>query len=156
MIKLIEDNNIFEVLKLMNKSTEQNNYYLFERNENRWISFLLNVIKEQNKSNPHYLAIGDYVNNELKGFLLANSFVNHYNNNVIMDVKDCIVDLENKNAYTVIRLFDYLMDHIRKHGGKSWRADSIRAYEDTKKYTKLLQLKYNADIFYSAHGTIGE
>jgi len=154
MIKLIEDNNVFEVLKLMNKSTEQN-YYPFERNESRWITFLLNVIKEQNSNNPHYLAVGDYIDNKLKGFLLANSFVSHYNNSVIMDVKDCIIDSDNQNTYTVIRLYNYLMDHIRKHGGKRWRADSIRATEDYK-YAKFLQLKYKADLFYSAHGTIGE
>ena len=50
MIKLIGDNDVFEVLKLMNKSTEQNNYS-FERNESKWISFLLNAIQEQNKNN---------------------------------------------------------------------------------------------------------
>jgi len=155
MIKLIGDNDVFEVLKLMNKSTEQNNYS-FERNESKWISFLLNAIQEQNKNNPHYLVIGDYIDNSLKGFLLANSFVGHYNNNVIMDVRDCIIDTDNQNAYTVIRLYNYLMNHIRKHGGKHWRADSIRAYEDTYKYTKLLKLKYNADIYYAAQGTIGD
>ena len=155
MIKLLKDNNVFEVIKLMNKSTEQNNYP-FKRNEASWITFLISVIQEQNKENPNYLAIGDYVDNNLKGFLLANSFVSHYNTNVIMDVKDCIIDSDNVNAYTVIRLYNYLMDHIRKHGGKRWRADSIRAHEDTLKYTKLLQLKYNADIYYAAQGTIGD
>jgi len=155
MIKLIGDNDVFEVLTLMNKSVEQNKYP-FKRNESRWITFLLTVIKEQADANPNYLAIGDYVDNKLKGFLLANSFTNHYTSDVIMDVKDCIVDLENNNAYTTIRLYNYLMEHIKKHNGNRWRADSVRAYEDTFKYAKLLKLKYNAELFYSAHGTIGD
>ena len=75
-----------------------------------------------------------------------------------MDVKDCIVDSpDNQRAtYITIMLFNELMDHIRKYGVSKWRADSIRDETQNKNYNKLLSLKYNADINYSAHGKIGE
>ena len=155
MIKRLEDNDVFEAIKLMNKSTQENSYNNTERNEAKWISFFINVVTQQ-KDNPNYLAIGDYRNNKLTGFLLANTFVGHYNDDPIMDVKDCIVDSDNSNSYTVIRLFDSMIDHVRKHNGKKWRADSIRTHKDTWKYAKLLKLKYNAELFYAAHGNIGE
>jgi len=155
MIKQLGDNDVYEAIQLMNKSTQENIYNSYTRNESKWISFLINIIDKQ-KDNPNYLAIGNYKNNKLNGFLLAHTFIGHYNDDPIMDVKDCIVDSDNSNAYTVIRLFDSMIDHIRKHNGKKWRADSIRTQEDTWKYAKLLQLKYNAELFYAAHGNIGE
>jgi len=155
MIKRLEDNNVFEAIQLMNKSTQENSYNNYTRNEANWISFLINMIDKQ-KDNPNYLAIGNYKDNKLTGFLLAHTFISHYNNDPIMDVKDCIVDSDNSNAYTVIQLFDSMIEHIRKHKGKRWRADSIRNQEDTWKYAKLLKLKYNAELFYSAHGNVGD
>lgn len=158
MIKKLGDNNVYEALKLMDIATKQNfsHTIVVERNEAKWISYFINIIQEQNKENPNYLAIGEYQNDELRGFMLATTFVGHYNDEPIMDVRDCIVDFEKSTPYTVIRLFDYMIAHVRKHGGKRWRADSIRNQEDTLKYSKLLQHKYNAELFYAAHGNIGE
>jgi len=158
MIKKLEENNVFEAIQLMDIATKQkfSHSIVVKRNEAQWISFLISIIREQKKGDPNYLAIGEYQKDELRGFMLANTFINHYNDEPIMDVKDCIVDFEKSTPYTVIRLYDYMIEHTRKHNGKRWRADSIRNQEDTLKYTKLLQHKYNAELFYAAHGNIGE
>ena len=58
----------------------------------------------------------------MQGFMLCSAFKNYYTQQWVMDVKDCIVDHDNSNLYTVKRMFDHMMDHIQEHGGKHWRA----------------------------------
>tara|TARA_X000001388_G_scaffold75944_2_gene71969 strand:+ start:702 stop:1175 length:474 start_codon:yes stop_codon:yes gene_type:complete len=157
MIKKLTNNDTVKVITLMNNyiATGQNIIGL-QRDEAVWITFFLNILKEQNHNNPHYFAYGDFEGDTLKGFLLASTYTSHYNAHIIMDVKDCIVDLNHNTTYTVIRLFNTLMDYIKKNKGMRWRADSIRAEKHTEQYARLLKLKYNADIYFSAHGKIGE
>tara|TARA_B100000287_G_scaffold433119_1_gene494052 strand:- start:1944 stop:2429 length:486 start_codon:yes stop_codon:yes gene_type:complete len=160
MIRPIGHNDVVEAISLMSKSEKENNYLNIKRKDSKWIAFFLNHVHEQSINNPNFLAIGHYEDNKegnLNGFLLASSFSNHYNDDVIMDVKDCIVDSpDNQRAtYITIMLFNELMDHIRKHGGSKWRADSIRD-DKSQGYAKLLRIKYNADICHSAHGKINE
>jgi len=156
MIKLIEDNDVFEAIQLMDKSTKENTYGGYNRNEAVWISFFLNIVEKQKEGNPHYLAIGEYKNNTLIGFLLASTFVSYYNNEYTMDVKDCIVDKDEATPFTVTKLFDAMLNHTKTHGGLRWRADSIRMIEHSKNYVNLLKLKYGAEVYYSAHGIINK
>jgi len=156
MIKLIEDNDVFEAIQLMNKSTKENTYGGYERNEAIWISFFLNIVAKQKEGNPHYLAIGEYKDNRLIGFLLASTYQSYYNNQYTMDVKDCIVDSDNSTPFTVTKLFNAMLEHVKHHGGLKWRADSIRAEGHSQNYVELLKLKYGAEIYYSAHGIIKE
>lgn len=154
MIKYIEDNDVFEAIQLMDKSTKENTYGGYERNEAVWISFFLNIVAKQKEGSPHYLAVGEYKDNKLIGFLIASTFKSYYNNYYTMDVKDCIVDKDAATPFTVTKLFDAMIQHTKSHGGLKWRADSIRAEEHSEKYVKLLNLKYGAEIYYSAHGKI--
>jgi len=165
MIKKIEDNDVFEAIQLMNKSTKENTYGGYERNEAMWISFFLNIVKKQKERDPNYLAIGEYDmpnaihsgengNKKLIGFILCNTFNSYYNGLCIMDVKDCIVDSQLSTPYTVIKLYNEMINHVKTHGGTRWRADSIRATNHTESYAKLLKLKFDANIYYSAHGKI--
>ena len=156
MIKLIEDNNVFEAIKLMNNSTKQNSYYGYEKNEAIWIEYFLSLVKKQKEGSPHVLVIGDYTDDKLRGFLSASIFSNYYNKQWVMDVKDCIVDHDFNNAYVVYRLFDYMMEHIKKHGGKHWRADSVRSEEEAYKYGRFLQKRYKAELHVSVRGVIQE
>ena len=167
MIKQLEDNDVFEAIQLMNKSTKENTYGGYERNEAVWISFFLDIVAKQKENNPHYLAIGEYSENtavhsgevsfkKLRGFLLATTFKSYYNDNIIMDVKDCIVDSSCSSPFVVTKLYDTMLQHVKTHGGHRWRADSIRAQEHSKNYVELLKLKYGAEIYYSAHGTLKE
>ena len=67
MIRLIEDNNVFEAIQFMKNYTVDNGeFYGFEYNEAVWIKYFLEIV-EQQKHSPHYLAIG-YYNNGLKDF----------------------------------------------------------------------------------------
>ena len=156
MIRRIEDNDVFEAIQLMNKSTKENTYGGYERNEAVWISFFLDIVAKQKENNPHYLAIGEYKDGKLIGFLLASTFKSYYNNKYTMDVKDCIMDKDNSTGFTVTKLFDEMIAHTKYHGGIKWRADSIRAEEHSAKYAKLLKIKYGAELYYSAHGTINQ
>ena len=155
MIRLIEDNDTFEAIKLMRRYTINNgDFFGFEYNEAIWIKFFLNIV-EQQKKDPNYLAIGHYTDGVLTGFLTASTFQNYYNNQWVMDVKDCVVNIDNKNnAFIVYRLFDYMIEHIKKHGGKHWRADSIRTEEDAIKYSRFLQKRYNSVMNISVRGVI--
>mgnify|MGYP003142767427 CR=1 FL=1 len=156
MIRLIEDNNVFEAIQFMKNYTVDNGeFYGFEYNEAVWIKYFLEIV-EQQKHSPHYLAIG-YYNNGLKGFLTAQSYNNYYNNKYVMDVKDCIVNLQNKNnAYIVYKLFDEMIKHTKLNGGMLWRADSVREGSQSLKYGKLLKHRYNAEMYTSVRGIIGE
>lgn len=156
MIVSITDNMVKECIDLMQISYTQNEYQPYEKNERCWIEHLLNHVKEHNSGNPKYLAIADYDETKgfIKGFILASAFVNYYTQEYVMDVKDCIVDHEYQNARTVIKLFDAMIAHVKEHGGKHWRADSIRANDKAIQYTEFLQKKYNAVPFAGVHGTI--
>jgi len=155
MIKKIEDNDVFEAIKLMKKYVDANPSFGYDYNEAVWIKYFLSIVEKQNQDDPHYIAIGDYDKDKLKGFLSASTFVNYYNNQWVMDVKDCVVDIDNKNnSFIVYRLFDYMVEHIKKHGGKHWRADSIRTEEDAIKYSRFLQKRYNSVMNISVRGVI--
>jgi hypothetical protein len=155
MIKLIEDNNMYECVQLMQKSMQDNNYQPYDRNERCWMQHLATHIQKQGEGSPMYLAIGDYAScGSLRGFMLANAYSNFYTQEWVMDVVDCIVDHNYNNAFTVTRLFNYMLDHVKKHGGKYWRADSIRAGDKAVEYTEFLAKKYNAIPFHGVHGRI--
>ena len=112
---------------------------------------------EKQKTNPHYLAIGDFTEHNIQGFLTAQSYNNYYNNKYVMDVKDCIVNLKNNNnAYIVYKLFDKMIKHTKLNGGMLWRADSVREGSQSLKYGKLLKHRYNAEMYTSVRGIIGE
>jgi len=158
VIKEIEDNDVFEAIQLMKKYVNQNKeFYGFNYNEAVWIKFFLTIVEEQRKENPHYIALGSYKNDKLNGFLTASSYINYYDNNYVMDVKDCIIDLDNKNnAYIIYRLFDEMIACVKENGGKHWRADSVRNFDDAIAYGKLLNKRYKAKINVSVRGEIGE
>jgi len=158
MIKLIGHNDVFEAIKLMNKSTMDNEYKGFDRNETVWISFLLDLVKKQAEGSPHALVIGDYdkTTNALKGFLSASTFYSYYNTDCIMDVHDCIVNHDYNNAYVVYRLFDYMIEHIKKNKGRYWRADSVRGEQEALDYGRFLQKRYKAQLHVSVRGDIQE
>lgn len=156
MIKIIGDNDVLEAINLMNASVDMEQYKDRKRNESAWINYFLNLVEKQ-KESPHALVIGDYdKENKLKGFLSACSFVDYYNNQYIMDVKDCIVDHRYNNAFTVYRLFDYLEEHVKKNNGTSWRADSIRSEKEGQAYAKFLAKRYNTKTHVSVRGIIQE
>jgi len=137
----------------MNKSTQDNDYP-YDRNERMWIEHLCSIVDKQYNS-PHYLAIGNYTkDNVLKGFMLASTFKSYYNGEYIMDVKDCIVDHDYNTAFTTIRLFNYMIQHVKDHDGSRWRADSIRSNKNAEEYITFLQKKYNATPLYGVHGKI--
>ena len=159
MIVLITDNMITECIDLMNVSVSQNDYEPYGKNERCWIEHLTTHVKEQGNGNPRFLAIADLGESPdgskyIKGFMLASAFINYYTQEYVMDVKDCIVDSDYRNAFTVSRLFNAMIDHTKKHGGKYWRADSIRDPEKAKEYSEFLQKKYNAVPFHGVHGKI--
>lgn len=157
MIKLIEDNNVYEAVQLMDKSTKDNNYFGYDRNERVWIQYFLGLVERQRDGDPHVLVIGDYTDEgKLRGFLSACTFKNYYTKQWVMDVKDCIVDHDFNNAYVVYRLFDAMIDHVKKHGGKHWRADSVRGEQEALDYGRFLQRRYNAALHVSVRGVIGD
>ena len=154
MIEKINDNMIMDCLRLMDKSTTDNDYQPYNRNERCWLEHLSNHVKEQGLGNPLFIAIADIVEGELRGFMLASAFQNYYTQEWVMDVKDCIVNHDNNNARTVIRLFDYMIEHVKTHGGKHWRADSIRSNDKAEEYVQFLLKRYNAVPFSGVHGKI--
>jgi len=155
MIKLIGDNDIYSCIELMNTSLQELDHQLYERNERCWLQHIAHHVEEQNKGNALFLAIGDYASdNSIRGFMLASAFRNFYNHGWIMDVKDCITDSNYNNAFTVARLFNYMIEHVKEQGGTYWRADTIRAGTEANNYIQFLIKKYNAIPFHGVHGKI--
>ena len=152
MIRGLTHNDAVECINLMNKYSYHAHY---ERNETMWIQHFLHHIVEANKGNPHYLAIGDWDKDEyLNGFLIGGSFKNYYNQSYVFDVKDCILEEEKFPARSALRLFNYMTEHVKKHGGKHWRADSIRDGDAGKQYCEFLSKKYNAKLHHGVRGII--
>lgn len=154
MIKLIGDNNVLEAINLMDASVAKGEFKSWVRNESAWITFFLELVNQQKQQDPNVLVIGDYKEDKLRGFLAAATFSSTYNNAPVMDVKDCIVDYNYNNAYTVYRLFDYMIAYIKEKGGKSWRAESVRGGEDAINYGKFLAKRYNTETHISVRGVI--
>jgi len=156
MIKKIEDNNVYEAITLMNKAVTEGRHDAYKRNEYVWIQSFMSLIQEQRKENPRVLVIGDYDNNnKLRGFLSASAFINSYDGEYVMDIRDCIVDHDYKNnAFVIYRLFDAMIAHVKKHGGKYWRADSIRSEQEAMDYGRFLQHRYNAKLHVSVRGEV--
>ena len=155
MIKKIGDNEVLAAIKLMDKTIDGKDYG-YKRNEAVWIRFFVSLVEKQNKEDPHVLVIGDYDDNgTLRGFLSAATFNNYYTQEYVMDVKDCIVDHDRKNnAFVIYRLFDAMIDHVKKHGGRYWRADSIRSEQEAMDYGRFLQHRYNARLHVSLRGEV--
>jgi len=157
MIRKIEDNDVLEAIKLMDKSTKDHKYLGYDRNETIWIQYFLSLVEKQKEGGPHVLVIGDYANNgKLRGFLSASTFSSYYTKEWVMDVKDCIVDHDYNNTFTVYRLFDAMIAHVKEHGGKHWRADSVRSEQEAMDYGRFLQHRYNAALHVSVRGVIQE
>lgn len=155
MIKLIGDNNICECIRLMDTSLKKLEHQLYDRNERCWLQHIAHHVEEQNKGNALFLAIGDYASdNSLRGFMLASAFKNFYNHNWVMDVKECITDNNYNNAFTVARMFNYMINHVKEQGGSYWRADTIRAGTEANNYIQFLIKKYNAIPFQGVHGKV--
>jgi len=155
MIRGLTHNDTVECINLMDKYSFHAHY---ERNEAIWIQHLIQHIIEYNKENPHYLAIGDWDSDGyLNGFLLGSSFKNYYNQSFVFDVKDVIIEEEKGkliSGKTAIKLFDTMIDHVKKHGGKHWRADSVRDGHAGLQYCEFLNRKYNAKVHYGVRGII--
>lgn len=155
MIKILEDNHVVEAINLMSKSYDDNEYIGYDKNERSWVEHFTKHVREA-KGNPHFLAIGDFnEDGKLQGLLLASTFLNYYTQEFVMDVKDCIVDHDNSNNIWIVkRLFDHMMEHIKKCDGKHWRADSIRAFQDCERYAEFLKRFYNAEASLSMRGQL--
>lgn len=153
MIRKLRHNDAVDCISLMDKYSFHAHY---ERDETLWIEHLLNHIKEANKDNPHFIALGDYDDDGyLLGFLLGSTFTNYYNKKYVMDIKDVILEEDNKaNVRTAIRLFNAAIEHIKSNGGIHWRADSVRDGDAGLKYAEFLSRKYNAKVHYGVRGII--
>jgi len=49
-----------------------------------------------------------------------------------------------------------MVDHTKKHGGTTWRADSVRPGKEGIDYATFLNKRYNTDTHVSVRGLITE
>lgn len=156
MIRKLEDNDVAACISLMLTSYAQNKGYgvgYGMRNEASWIEFLIKHIRGA-QHDPHFFTVGDFQDGELKGFMMASTYLCVYTDRYVMDVKDCIVDKNNNNAIRVTRFFDKLMHHIEDNGGLDWRADSVQVFEDSDKYAEFLCKRYRGTKYVSVRGQV--
>jgi len=57
MIKLIGDNDVFEAIKLMDKSTKGKEHLGYERNESIWIQYFTSLVEKQKESQTIRIAL---------------------------------------------------------------------------------------------------
>ena len=75
MIRLIEDNDTLDAIRLMKEYVTINGeFHGFNYNEAVWMRYFLDIVEKQ-KTNPHYLAIGDFTEHNIQGFLTAHAYV---------------------------------------------------------------------------------
>lgn len=157
MIRKLEDNDVADCIALMKKSYAQNDSYgvgYNARNEVAWIEFLIKHVTGTVVGDPHFFTICDVQDGEMKGFMIASTYLCPYTARFVMDVKDCIVDKQNNNAIRVTRFFDKLMEHIEENGGLDWRADSVQAFDDSNKYAEFLCKRYRGTKYVSVRGQV--
>ena len=157
MIRKLEDNDAVQCINLMAKSWDRNDGYgtgYRNKNEVSWIEHLMQHIRGA-KSDPNYFTQCVVRDGQIKAFLLASTFRNFYTEEWTMDVKDCIVDDEDRNTvFMVIKMYDEMMQHIEQSGGIYWRADTVRSWKHSLKYARLLEKKYDATTSLSMRGRI--
>ena len=158
MIRPLEDNDTVSCILLMDQSWHHNNGYSVgytNKNEASWVRHLMEHISKS-KDNPHFFTMGNWAEDgHFNGFMLASTFRNYYTEEWTMDVKDCIVDHRLKNtAFTVIRLYDAMFEHMKQHNGIYWRADSVREFNDCAQYSRLLEKRYNGVTSLSIRGRL--
>lgn len=157
MIRFLEHNDVVEAINLMDKTNMDDYYHGYDRNEVVWVQYFCGLVNRQIQGDINVISIGDFdEDGKMLAFMTADTFNNYYTNEPIMDVKDCIIDPANegRNAWSVIRLFDRMIELTKERGGRQWRADSIHSYDRADKYAQFLQKRYGAAIHTSARGVI--
>ena len=168
MIKYLGINDIVEAVNLMVTSIDFDHDNIVgytgdlqksgDRNEAVWIGNLINMVNNQTGGDPNYLAIKSVdEDGKMLGYMLASVYIENYANKPVMDVKDMIVDYsagKKANAFAVTECFDFMIAHLKEHGGKDWRADSIHSEEFALQYVTFLSKKYNAQIKYGVRGVL--
>ena len=156
MIRELGSNDILEASNLIGKTNEDDSYHGYGRNEAEWIKFFISLVQGQMQGDPNCIAVGYFKDDVMVGFLTAKTFNSYYMDEPIMDVKDCIIDIDNKgrNGFIVARLFDYMIEQTKERGGRHWRADSIHSQHRAEKYAQFLQKRYDCAIHTSVRGVI--
>ena len=91
MIKQLHNNSVIQCINLMEKSLQHNQYEAYPENQRCWIQHLTKHIEEQVKGNPHYIAVGDFDDDQLHGFLLVSQSRSMWSNSRV-------------TVYTLLRL----------------------------------------------------
>lgn len=158
MIKQLGNNDVYEMAGIALATGEADVYHGYYRNDAQWLTHAIKHVREAIDGNPHYIAIKDVdKNGKMLGFMIASTFNEYYSNQYVMDVKEMMVDYEAgriANAKSVIRCFDYMIEHIKKHGGTQWRADSIHSEDNAFDYARFLQKRYGSAIHTSSRGVV--
>jgi len=159
MIKLMCSNDVFEAMTVMKASLEEDDYTAYpERNEAYWLNGFLEILSKAQGGDPNYLAIKSVdEDGGMLGFMLCSTYIEQYCGRPVMDVKDMIVNYRAgklANAKTVKECFDYMIEHVRLHGGSDWRADTAHSESYSKDYVTFLQKQYDCTIRYGVRGVI--
>ena len=159
MIKLMGSNDVYDAMTLVRISYEEDAYFAYDnKDEAYWTAGFLELLAKAKGGDPNYLAIKfvDESNNML-GFMLCSTYIEQYCGKPVMDVKEMIVDYsagKPSNALTVKACFDYMIEHIKAHGGADWRADTIHSTGMAKDYVAFLQKQYNCTPLSGVRGVI--
>ena len=150
----IENNDIVAVINLMNEQHGNEETPGYAHNEAAWISNFMIMYH-----NPDALVIGvfDTDDNQLFGFMTADTFVSFYDNRLIADVKDCVT-LGPKRGLIFNNLFEYFLEHYAGLGIMDWRFDSVKKDEvERTKLADFLEKRFgdrnDIEMFVSIRGT---
>jgi len=159
MIKLMGSNDVYDAMTLVRASYEGDTYAAYNhKDEAHWTSGFLELLSKTKGGDPNYLAIkfvGESDN--MIGFMLCSTYIEQYCGNPVMDVKEMIVDYsvgKSRNALTVKSCFDYMIEHVKAHGGADWRADTIHSTGMAADYVAFLQKQYNCTPLSGVRGVI--
>lgn len=159
ILKKVGKTEAIQCMNLMRETCLVMSFGGYEYDEINWCTFFMDVVKRQDQGDLNYMAYAVYKDSDLLGFMTCNTFQNYYNETPIMDVKDMIVD-ETAGRFTKAKvtamLFDNMIKYVKSHGGKQWRADTVRTYEESEAYANFLKKRYDCSVSFSMRGTINE
>lgn len=156
MILKLNNNDILEASNLMSKTYDYDKYS-YSKNEAYWMHGLINKVTLQSEGNKNYMAIKTLNGNNISAFLLASTFNESYSGDVVFNIDDMIVDYslgKIKNAKDTKCLIEYLIEYCKANNVNHWRADTIHKSEESLKYIKFLNKKFDGEISYTFRGEI--
>lgn len=154
MIKIIEDNDIVQVINLMHDIHGSEGTEGYSHNQAAWVKNFM-IIYYKSKEVDEAVVFGYFDDDKLVGFISGDLFTSFYDDRVIADMKDCVTT--GKRGLVFTKLLDAFLEHYKSIGVLDWRFDSIKKDPDNRdRLVDFISKRYSdtndIELFVSVRG----